>query len=251
MTDAKQGTKVLATLEGVSINLEWTTTDAGELIERVWFNAGATIDADGANGQFGGPVAYNNRDEGSDLLQNGGMMIRRGSGKPVQPGDQGQAVLDEHGQVVEKIVPGTGEVVEIPDKKAQAVLDKLGKIRIFEPGGVVRSPTSYRFPGTNPEDLNAYVDAETVPYVVVFEAIIKGTKGKVMGCRARLSYNGSAVDCVVADASSGERAGEISIAAARALGIRHSPRNGGIPGHEILYEIWPGQPVEGFPWMKH
>jgi hypothetical protein len=221
MGDPVVTTDVLTTVGGVPINLERTISDANPLVERVWFMAGATIDADGANGQKGGPVAYNNTDTGSDKLANGGMMIDK----------------------------ATGRVVEIPGKRAQAILGADGNPRIY-PGGVIGSPTSYKFPGKQADELDAYVDAETVPYVVVFKAIIKGTIGKVMGCRARLTYKGTSVDCVVADSSSGDRAGEISIEAARQLGIPSSPRNGGLKEAEILYEIWPGQGVDGFPWMK-
>jgi hypothetical protein len=35
---------------------------------RVHYTAGATIDADGANGQDGGPVAYRVDDSGSDAV---------------------------------------------------------------------------------------------------------------------------------------------------------------------------------------
>lgn len=221
MSDPVLTTDVLTTVDGVSIYLEQTKSDAAPPLERVWFKAGASIDADGANGQNDRPVAYNDTDTGSDKLSNGGMMI----------------------------VKATGKVVGIPGKNAQAILGADGNPRIY-PGGVIGSPTSYKFPGKNADELDAYVDAETVPYVVVFWAIIKGTIGKVMGCKARLTYKGNSVDCVVADSSSGHRAGEISIEAARQLGIPSSPRNGGIAEPEILYEIWPGQGVDGFPWMK-
>ena len=48
--------------------------DAG----RVYFKADGDIDADGANGQGGGPAAYGKDDSGTEKLANGGMAIREG-----------------------------------------------------------------------------------------------------------------------------------------------------------------------------
>jgi hypothetical protein len=96
------------------------------------------------------------------------------------------------------------------------------------------------------EDPEAYVDAETVPYVVVPPMIVRGTVGIVRGCRARVSYRGKQVDCVVADLGPANKIGELSIAAARALGLPSSPRHGGTEEPEVLYELWPGQAAPGF-----
>src|SRR5690348_4535288 len=65
---------------------------------RVFFTADADIDADGANGQNGGPPAYNDTNTGSDHLDNGGMMIRDGK-VVLKPGDDGGSViLDSDGE---------------------------------------------------------------------------------------------------------------------------------------------------------
>lgn len=45
---------------------------------RVHFTADADIDADGANGQNGGPAAYKFDDSGTEFLANGGMKIIAG-----------------------------------------------------------------------------------------------------------------------------------------------------------------------------
>src|SRR5690349_17078196 len=45
---------------------------------RVQFVADADIDADGANGQNGGPAAYRVDDRGTEALANGGMKIAAG-----------------------------------------------------------------------------------------------------------------------------------------------------------------------------
>lgn len=200
-------TRNLGTINGVLINED---KDG-----RVWYRAGASIDADGANGQNGQPVAYNDTDTGSDWLANGGMRV------------------NADGVVVRT---GTSEI---------AILDSNGKPRVFE-GGLIASKTWYKYPGLKADDPAAYVDSETVPYVVVPPLIVKETKGVVRGCMARVTYKGKTVICVVADKGPSNRIGEISIAAARALDINPSPKNGGLKDHLVDYELWPDTAADGF-----
>ncbi len=199
--------RILGSIDGVQIN------EDGD--GRVWYRSGATIDADGANGQHGGPVAYNSTDTGSDYLENGGMRI------------------DANGKIVRT---GNSEITILgPDQQP----------RVFA-NGLVASKTWYQYPGLAADDPNAYVDSETIPYIVVPPLIVKGTVGVVRGCRARVTYKGKTVDCVVADKGPANHIGEISIAAARALGINSSPRNGGIDAKIVDYELWPGQAADGY-----
>ena len=183
---------------------------------RVYFTADADIDADGANGQNGGRVAYKKDDSGSEALANGDMKVVAG-------------------QVVFK--SGWGRDV--------VVLGSNNQPRIF-PGGRIASMTWYRVPGVPLDDPAAYVDAETVPYIVVPPMIVQRTDGVVRGCKARVTYNGVSVNCVVADRGPANKAGELSIAAARAVGIPSSPRNGGMNTASVLYELWPGVAAPGF-----
>ena len=106
--------------------------------------------------------------------------------------------------------------------------------------------TWYRHPGKLASDPAAYVDAETVPYIVVPPLVIQQTAGVVRGCKARASYKGKSVDCVVADRGPSGKVGELSIAAARALDMPSSPRNGGTEKPEVLYELWPGVAAAGY-----
>lgn len=92
----------------------------------------------------------------------------------------------------------------------------------------------------------AYVDSETIPYVVVPPLIVQQTAGIVRGCKARITWNGKSVDCVVADRGPKGKIGEISIAAARAVGLHESPKNGGTDEPQVLYELWPGVAAPGF-----
>jgi hypothetical protein len=183
---------------------------------RVHFTADADIDADGANGQNGKQPAYKVDDTGSELLRNGGMGIRNG-----------------------KVVCITSGARDI------AILDTDNEPKVF-PGGLIASKTWYKHPGKAESDPAAYVDAETVPYIVVPPLIIQKTAGVVRGCKARVTFNGKSVDCVVADRGPGGKIGELSIAAARELGIDPNPRTGGREKADVFYELWPGVAADGF-----
>ena len=183
---------------------------------RVYFTADADIDADGANGQNGKQPAYTVNDSGSEFLANGGMKITNG-----------------------KVICAKSWARSI------VILDSDNEPKVF-PNGIIASMTWYRHRGKSMDDPTAYVDAETVPYIVVPPLVVQKTKGIVRGCRARVTYNGNSVDCVVADRGPKNRIGELSIAAARALGIASSPRHGGLTTPNVFYELWPGQAAEGY-----
>jgi len=157
--------------------------------KRVYFVADADIDADGANGQNDQLPAYTTDDSGSELLANGGM----------------------------KIVGGK-VICAKPWARSIVILGEDNEPKVF-PGGVIASMTWYRHPGMKANDPAAYVDAETVPYIVVPHLIVQGVAGIVRGCKARVTYDGKSVDCVVADRGPANKIGELSIAAARAVGL--------------------------------
>lgn len=184
---------------------------------RVYFTADGDIDADGANGQNGAPVAYKKDDSGTEALANGDMKKISG-GKVIFKSGWGRDVV---------------------------ILGSDNQPRIF-PGGIIASMTWYREPGKSVDDPTAYVDSETVPYIVVPHIIIQKTAGVVRGCKARVSFGSKSVDCVVADRGPVSKIGELSIAAARAIGVPPSPRTGGIEDPELFYELWPGVAAPGF-----
>jgi len=184
--------------------------------DRVHYVSLATIDADGANGQFGQRAAYMVGDEGSDYLANAGM--KQLGGKVICYKNWSRDIV---------------------------ILGPDGEPKVF-PGGIIASKTWYRHRDRPAGDPSAYVDSETVPYLVVNKTIVRHTAGVVRGSRARVSWNGKSIDCVVADIGPSGKIGEISIAAARALGINPSPRNGGLSSREVEYEIWPGQAADGY-----
>lgn len=204
--------RILGTIQGEGFTCDVHEDDDG----RVHFIADADIDADGANGQGGGPAAYRTDDSGTEALANGGMKIVGGK------------VVCAHAWA-----------------RSIVILDTDNEPKVF-PGGVIASMTWYRHRGVPASDPTAYVDSETVPYIVVPPLIVQKTAGVVRGCRARVRFNGKTVDCVVADRGPAAKIGELSIAAARALGIPSSPRNGGLSEPDVAYELWPGQAAPGF-----
>jgi hypothetical protein len=123
------------------------------------------------------------------------------------------------------------------------VTDRTGKPFVQGPQdpapGFYVSATAYQWAGRAPSDPRRYVDSETIPYVVVSPLIRNAAKGIVLGCKARISYNGRSVDAVVADIGPRKKIGELSIAAAKALGFPSSPRTGGVDSG-VRYELWPG-----------
>ncbi len=187
---------------------------------RVCFLADADIDADGANGQNNAPAAYRVDDSGTEALANGGMKLVDGKVICAQSGARDIVILDDDNQP-----------------------------KVF-PGGVIASMTWYRYSGKRADDPSAYVDSETVPYVVVPALIVQRTAGIVRGCKARVTYQGRSVECVVPDRGPANKIGELSIAAARALQIPSSPRRGGLSTPDAMYELWPGQAAPGFELQR-
>jgi hypothetical protein len=188
---------------------EGFTSTFSEEMGRVFGKADFDIDADGANGQGGGQPAYMVGNKGSEHLGNGGMKM-------------------EGDRVVFSASWGK-DIVFVRDGRPLVL-----------PGGVIPSRTAYSLPDDGSPEWERQIDSETVPYIVVQKDIIAGTEGAVMGCKARATYKGKSVDCIVADVGPRAKIGEGSIALARALGIPHSPRTGGLERAEVLYELWPG-----------
>lgn len=184
---------------------------------RVYFTADADIDADGANGQNGGPAAYKADNSGTEALANGGMKINA-AGKVICAKAWARNIV---------------------------ILGRDNEPKIFR-GGIIASKTWYRHRDKAADDPAAYVDSETVPYIVVPPIVIQNTRGVVRGSKARVTRNGVSVECVVADSGPARKIGELSIAAARALGIPSSPRRGGVSTADVFYELWPGVAAPGY-----
>jgi len=197
----------------------------GEDDGSVTFTAGAQLDGDGANGQFGEPPCYAPKSYAGktlDVLANAG-----------GPGNWFGVVTDTGGEDGHPVVQGSGDPC---------------------PGAFV-SATSLHLPGKDGKPLPRsspfkYVDSATVPFVVVPPMIIRGVAGVVMGCRAVVTNtkNGKNVEAVVADGGPSNKLGEISLACAKAIGVpagegsTHPANSGGVDAdsHIIHYRLFPG-----------
>ena len=189
----------------------------------VTFTAGAAIDGDGANGQFGGPPCYAPDSYHGKILD---VIANAGS-----PGNWFGVVTDTGKRDGTPIIQGAGDPC---------------------PGAYV-SATSLHLPGKDGKALPnsspfKYVDSATVPFVVVPPMIIRGVTGVVMGCRALVTNtrNGKSVDAVIADTGPSDKLGEISLACAKAIGVpsgegtTHPADSGGVVEHIIQYRLFPG-----------
>jgi len=167
---------------------------------RVHWQSGTAIDADGANGQNENKFAY--RYPTNDGLDD----IHGSAGYP----------------------NGAWQDILVNDGSSHPLTDGNGN---------AYSQTTYAWPG-RPIPTRA-VDATAVAYVVVNPHVRLNAMGVVIGCKAVLTYQGNSVTAVVADVSGPNDIGEMSVAAAEALGIPSSPRTGGV-NDGVQFEFWPG-----------
>ena len=174
--------------------------------------AGMTIDGDGANGQTGGVPVYGPKGftpAPLDHLANAG-----------EPGNWFGVVTD------------TGKKDGKPVK--QKATDPA-------PGAYV-SATSYRWPERARIDPLAYVDAASVPYIVLPGHWRQLAVGVVLGCKATVedTKTGKILEAAVLDFGPKGKLGEASIACAKFFGVPSSPKNGGTPEKRFIYRFFPG-----------
>lgn len=174
--------------------------------EAVFFKGGLAIDADGA------PNAYHPDNIGLDNLRNAG-----------RPGNWWGVVTD------------TGKADGTPI--IQGSQDPF-------PGYYV-SQTALKDPRKQRTDPTAYVDSRDIPYIALppkFKlgqaaqalGIVKGDLAAVFnGKNSKMSY------AIFADVGPKDSLGEGSIALARNLGIKDSPKNGGTSA-DVVYVVFPG-----------
>jgi Fungal chitosanase of glycosyl hydrolase group 75 len=202
------------------------TIHGNDIIEQddgsVTFSAGATLDGDGANGQFGeapcyAPASYDGPT--LDVLANAG-----------HPGNWYGVVTD------------TGD--EDGNPIVQKTTDPCPGAYISATTLHLRDEQGNQLPDSSPFK---YVDSATVPFIVVPPMIIKGVGPIVLGCRAVVtnSRNGKSTEAVVADVGPRNHLGEISVACARAIGVptgtTHPANGGGASSPTIQYRLFPGE----------
>lgn len=171
------------------------------------------IDADGANGQTGGVPVYAPKGftpAPLDFLANAG-----------GPGNWFGIVTDTNRPDGRPIKQGVGDPA---------------------PGAFV-SDTSYRWPERARTDPLAYVDAASVPYIVLPAPWRALAVGVVLGCMATVedTKTGRILDAAgVLDFGPRAKLGEASIACADFFGIPSSPKNGGTSEKRFIYTFFPG-----------
>ena len=174
------------------------------------------IDADGANGQTGGVPVYARKGftpAPLDFLANAG-----------GPGNWFGVVTD------------TGEEDGTPVKQ---------KASGPAPGAYV-SATSYRWPELARIDPLAYVDAASVPYIVLPSHWRKEAIGVVLGCKALVedTKTGKILKAAgVLDFGPRAKLGEASIACAEFFDVPSSPKDGGTSQKRFIYTFFPGIPA--------
>lgn len=174
------------------------------------------IDGDGANGQTGGVPVYAPQGftpASLDFLANAG-----------GPGNWFGVVTD------------TGAANGKPVKQTSS-----GPA----PGAYV-SATSYRWPQLSRIDPLAYVDAASVPFIVLPSQWRKQAVGVVLGCKATVkdTKTGKILNAAgVMDFGPRAKLGEASVACAQFFGIPSSPKDGGTSEKRFIYTFFPGTPA--------
>ncbi len=202
------------------------TINGNDIIEQddgsVTFSAGATLDGDGANGQFGqspcyAPASYHGPT--LDVLGNAG-----------GPDDWYGVVTDTGDE------KGTPIVQKATDPCPGAYISATS-LHLLDDNG-------QRLPASSPFK---YVDSATVPFIVVPPMIVKAVAGIVLGCRCVVtnSRTGKTTEAVVADTGPRNHLGEISVACAKAIGVptgtTHPANGGGASSPTIHYQLFPGK----------
>lgn len=202
------------------------TIDGSDIIElddgSVRFFAGATLDGDGANGQFGQPPCY-----APDCYDGQTLDVLANAGE----------AGNWYG-----VITNTGKKTGKPI--VQKETDPC-------PGAYV-SATSLYLRGKNGEPLPdcsplKYVDSATVAFIAVPPIIVKAVTDPVLGCHCLVtnSQTGRTTDAVVADIGPSNHLGEISVACARVLGVStgkaHPANGGGASSPTIRYQLFPGK----------
>jgi hypothetical protein len=115
--------------------------------------------------------------------------------------------------------------------------------------GYYISATTYENPGFLRTDPRRYVDASSIPYIVVpnGKSLFRKKFGNQLGALARVTNlrNGKTAFAVVADLGPRTKLGEGSIYLAYLLGLNGSPKGGGTEAYQIKYEILLNVKIKG------
>ena len=115
-----------------------------------------------------------------------------------------------------------------------------------------QSQTSLRWSGPDAESGRPYVNALTTPYFVLPTSALRAGVARP-GDLALLRYRGREVYAVLGDFGPNTKAGEISVWAAKQLGVPASPVSGGVAEKAVEYLVLPGsgRGIHGGPPLTH
>lgn len=193
----------------------YTTLDTIAGVKVLWngedmmFTAGAMVNADGS------PRAYAPNNKGLDYIANAGS-------------------------------PGNWWGIETHNmKKSGTPVIQDGASPAQPHKGFYISTTAKIRSQYGPKDVRRYIDSETVPHVTLPPRVIKAVPPVFLGCRCLLMNlkNGMECEAVLADIGPNNKIGEISIAAAKELGLNPDPKRGGTSEKIVEYHIFPGVPA--------
>lgn len=109
--------------------------------------------------------------------------------------------------------------------------------------GYYISPTSLQDKSKTTSNPWRYVDSSVVPYIAVPPEVLH--KGVKLGDVCWVEYKDKAYGAIVADVGPSGKYGEGSIALAVALGMKSSPKNGGVSS-DVTFTVFPGS-SKGWP----
>ncbi|MBS2026868.1 MAG: peptidoglycan-binding protein [Deltaproteobacteria bacterium] len=105
--------------------------------------------------------------------------------------------------------------------------------------GITHSQDPWHQDQTSLKFADGYVDAKTVPYIVLPPSLARAGGAK-LGDLVQVSYNGKSVYAIYADVGPSTKLGEGSMALASQLGINPDPRYGGMDSQKVKMVVLPG-----------
>ncbi len=109
--------------------------------------------------------------------------------------------------------------------------------------GYYVSPTSYRRRGYAEQDPKKYIDAETIPYIVLSPLIINAVAATFIGCESWVTNSSNGVTPVyslMAEVGPRYKTGEAGMKCAAMNKVNNNPRTGGTDDKIIDYKVKPG-----------
>lgn len=109
------------------------------------------------------------------------------------------------------------------------------------------STTAYQCPDTEINDPMRYLDAASVPFIVVPASFVRGVPGIVKGCACEVEYKGKIVPAMVGDV--GPQFGEFSLFLCKQFDPNATCHGTSISSG-VTVRVWPGKAFPGYVLQK-